>query len=249
MRDRLEAVSDYYGAQPDNLFILTDVPQLYVETEQGDLAFVDAWQRMVAEDIVPPTVDVLILDTLHNASTGANENSAQDAGIILASLRNLRDALGCACVLCHHANKTGASERGSTSLRASMDTVLKTTKDRDTFTMTCDKLKDGETWPAQQFSLACKAESVRVFWEGNVAPSRTSAKTRERRVLDCLENHPQNRYTADEVARLTNDDSPKSVQNMLTELRKAGAVQAVKEKRKAKDGKERYVWVYWCDIV
>ncbi|MFO7682965.1 MAG: hypothetical protein R6X34_23250, partial [Chloroflexota bacterium] len=55
----------------------------------------------------------------------------------------------------HHANKAGTYERGSTSLRAAMDTMMRAQRHAGgSFTLSCEKLKDGgEQWHPQAFSL------------------------------------------------------------------------------------------------
>jgi len=248
LRDRLQAVSEFYDTQDVPFYLLTDMPQLFVtETPAGVFAFVAAWQRMAEAGTVPAQIDVLIIDTLHNATQGANENSAQDAGITQRSLKLLRDKLGCAVVLSHHANKSGVSERGSTALRATMDAVLRCQKNgADKFSMACEKLKDGESWQTQAFSLVSKANSVRVFWEGD-ATKTTATETRESRVLAFFTDNTDTKFTADEVAQHTEDNSPMAVSNTLRKLRDAGTILAAKEKRVSQDGKTRQVWCYWTE--
>jgi len=250
LADRLRAVRQHYGAAADTaqVFILTDVPQLYqLETVNGVLAFVTDWQRMAAAGVVPASVDVLIIDTLHTASAGANENSAQDASITQRSMRLLRDRLGCAVVLSHHANKAGTGERGTTALRATMDTVLRTQKTGETFTCTCEKLKDGIPWVTQQFRLESSPDAVSVFvdWQGDASSGYTASATRESKAIAHLTEHAGVHYTADEVALAIDDEQRTSVQNMLRNLRDAGTVQAAREERVTRDGRTRTVWCYW----
>lgn len=228
LRDRLQAVSEYYGGVPDNLFVLTDVPQLFVtETPAGVFAFLASWQRMADAGIVPAHVDVLIIDTLHNATQGSNENSAQDAGLTQRSMKLLRDKLGCACVLSHHANKSGLAERGSTALRANMDAVLKCTKSgRDNFTLACDKLKDGKTWQAQAFSLTSMADSVRVFWEGDATQNAGNRRTNADKALEFLQEHEGQKYTAAAIAQEIGLEGAgaKNIYRDLKTLKQAGSV-------------------------
>lgn len=253
LTDRLRAVRQHYGAAADKaqVFILTDVPQLFqLETVNGALAFVTEWQRMAEAGAVPAAVDVLIIDTLHTASAGANENSAQDASITQRSMKLLRDRLGCALVLSHHANKAGTGERGTTALRATMDTVLRTQKaGADKFTMSCEKLKDGIEWPAQAFRLESSPDTTSVFtdWLGDAKTGYTAAATRESKAIAYLTENAGVHFTADAVAVAIDDEQRTSVQNTLRNLRDAGTVQAAREERVTRDGRTRTVWCYWIE--
>lgn len=256
LADRLRAVSAYYGTQDVPLYLFADIPQLHSgEFDASARSFSRAWQAMQETGTVP-ALDVLILDTLHNATAGADENSAKDAAIVQQTLRYLRDTLGCAVVLIHHANKAGTSERGSSALRASMDTVMRAQKYGRTYTLGCEKLKDAETWQALSFDLVVvqdasgeALDSVRVFWEGAAQAGAASGKSKlEARVMLHLEARAGTRYTADEVAQGIEEDSRTSVQNTLKALRQAGAVLSDKETRKTRDGKVRDVFVYWVEL-
>lgn len=251
LADRLRAVSSFYGTTDVSMYIFPDIPQLFQSTQSnGALAFGTEWQAMARDGLVPAQLDVLMLDTFHNATAGADENSAKDAGIVQASMRWLRDTLGCTIVLIHHAGKSGATERGSSAIRASADTVLRATKVGNGYTLACEKLKDGDTWPAQAFSLVCPPgmpDSVRVSWDGDVKTGSAGDKTREQRLLAYMDEHAGITYTADELAQAINDQSSIAVHSALKRLRDAGSVQSAKEKRTIKDGRQRDVWLYWRD--
>lgn len=250
LADRLRAVSAYYGAVDVPLYLFADIPQLFEYThENGARQFARAWQAMAEAGTVPAKLDVLILDTLHNSTAGADENSAKDAAIVQKAMKYLRDTLGCAIVLIHHANKAGTSERGSSALRASCDTVLRAQKYGQSYTLSCEKLKDVETWPALSFDLVSVngCTSVRVFWQGEAQGLTQAGKASklEARVMAHLDSHAGTRYTADEVTQAIEEDSRTAVQNTLKLLRQTGAVLSDKEARRTKDGKTRDVYIYW----
>lgn len=252
LSNRLQAVRAHYGAAADTaqVYILTDVPQLFMtDTPDGVLTFLADWRSMADAGVVPAHVDVLIIDTLHNATQGSNENSAQDAGIAQRSMKLLRDVLGCSVVLSHHANKSGLSERGSTALRATMDAVLRCQKAGAHFTLACEKLKDGETWTTQQFRLTSMSDAVSVFvdWDGDATSGYAATATRESRSIAYLTEHAGLHFTAHEVAQAIDDEQRTSVHNTLRHLRDAGTVQAAKEERVTKDGKTREVFCYWIE--
>lgn len=250
LADRLRAVSSYYGTQDVPFYILSDVPQLYEGAFNAVVGgFVRAWQELAEAGAVPEKLDVLVIDTLHNATQGADENSSKDAGIEIQQIRKLRDALGCAVVLVHHAGKNGMSERGSSALRASMDTVLRSTKTGRTFTLTCEKLKDGEAWPSKSFALETVAEtdSVRVAWRGDAQTQHGAKVTLEQRVTAFLREHAGTQYTAHEVGQGIDEENRTAVMDTLRKLRAADSVRAEKVKRVTADGKTRAVTVHWID--
>ena len=252
LADRLRAVSIFYDTTDVPFSIFTDAPQLYDRTgENGIMTFVHEWQTMAAEGLVPERLDVLVIDTMHGATAGADENSAKDAGIVLASLRHARDALGCACVLVHHANKSGQSERGSTALRGAMDSVLRTSKTGSAYVLKTEKLKDGAPWEPKAFRLAEVegTESVRVEWHGNAADNGAStARPSVAELISAyLRTHKEQRFTAAELALLVLGDTNRAsaADNALERLVKAGAI--VKETQRRQSGAmEREVKTYYA---
>jgi hypothetical protein len=85
--------------------------------------------------------DLIVIDTLARCTLGAEENSARDMGLVVENLDGIRRRTG-ACVLAvHHTGKdTANGARGSSALRAAMDTEievgadpleLKVTKQKD----------------------------------------------------------------------------------------------------------------------
>lgn len=237
LTQRMQAVSQFYsaadgeqdGAADVQLYVFADIPQLFQTTQpNGALAFLAAWQTMAAAGRVPAQLDVLILDTLHNATAGSDENSAKDAGVVQAAMRRLRDALGCAIVLVHHAGKNGVSERGSSAIRASMDTVLRATKLSGAYILACEKLKDGEAWPAKSFDLVAvgDTESVRVFWQGDAKRQDADRLTNADKALEFLTQNAGTKYTAIAIANaigLTGAQA-KNIYRDLKTLRLAGGV-------------------------
>jgi hypothetical protein len=229
LADRLRAVSQFYGTQDVPFYILTDVPQLFQHTQpNGTAAFLQEWQDMAADGLVPAAVDLFIVDTKHNATSGAKENDAGDDAIVQASMRKLRDTLGCAVLLVHHANKAGTSERGSSALRASMDTVLRSAKTGRDFTLTCEKLKDGEAWPAKSFDLVAVGDtgSVRVFWQGDAKRQEGDRRTQADRALEFLIENAGTKYTAAELANALglHGAQAKNIYRDLKTLKLAGSV-------------------------
>ncbi|MGL5839776.1 MAG: AAA family ATPase [Sphingorhabdus sp.] len=72
---------------------------------------------------------IVIIDTLNQASPGADENSSSDMGRIIANSKRLAAAVQGLVILVHHAGKNRAQGlRGHSSLLAAMDTVIEVSK-------------------------------------------------------------------------------------------------------------------------
>ncbi len=74
----------------------------------------------------PPTL--IVFDTLARCTLGMDENSAQDMGIVIEGLDKIRTQLECATLVVHHSGKDKSlGARGSSALRAAVDTEVEIT--------------------------------------------------------------------------------------------------------------------------
>ncbi len=91
-------------------------------------------------------LSLIVIDTFSAASAGANENASEDMGRMLDAGYRLNKETGAAILWVHHKNAAGLRERGHTSFRANIETVVEVTKDPETKERTLHlvKLKDGE---------------------------------------------------------------------------------------------------------
>jgi hypothetical protein len=166
---RFAAAASFYGVDKlPNLTFVDNTPQLFdFKISTSIQAFVAQWKK-AQETGKKGKLDIFVIDTLHSATAGADENSSQDMGTVLASAKYAARELGCAVILVHHTNKSGSAERGSSSLRGAMDCMIEVKRISEHSTksiLECEKLKDGEAWKAQTFDLAAMGESVRVWWD------------------------------------------------------------------------------------
>ena len=193
-----------------NLTIAQTVPSIfYGSGEESHIAsiekFIIGWQTAQKAGDTKP-IDLLVIDTLHSATTGADENSARDAGRILQLAKHAATELGCTVMLVHHANKSGG-ERGSTAFRGAMDCVINVSKvgDGSKSVMQCSKLKDGEPWQQNTFSLVAvgDTESVRVWWD-NITEANETGKSVEsehrQAMIDFMTKRPNVGMTAKTLA-------------------------------------------------
>jgi hypothetical protein len=84
----------------------------------------------VAEALHAMAPDIVVTDTLNAYFGAGDENSTQDMSAWCASVRHLRDLLGCSVVVIHHTGHGDSGrERGSIVLRATADVLIQVAKD------------------------------------------------------------------------------------------------------------------------
>ena len=251
---RFAAAAQHYGVDDlPNFSFFDSAPQLFMP-ERGSSATAETIERFIAEWQHPqhagaaaPTgrpLDLLIVDTLHSASVGADENSAQDMGRILQAIKSAARELGCAALLIHHSNKAGTGERGSSALRGAMDFMIEVKPAAGKFAIACAKLKDGAAWKPQTFDLVELGDSARVWWDepregGASAGSKAADKDA---LLTELQRYPSQRFTVKQLAAVI-AKSDNYTRNLLAELVDAGEC----ERELSDPGKPaspRNSWVY-----
>lgn len=255
---RFTTSAKYYGISSlHNFTFYKTIPQLYNEKASADLSianiqnFTAEWKaRQQAKEA--DKLDVLVIDTLHTATTSADENSAQDMGKVLQACRLVADELCCIVILVHHTNKGGTAERGSSALRGAMDFMIEIKKQSEIGTdgvMSCSKLKDGEQWKDQSFDLRSVEgfDSVHVSWntpnEGKPM-SKTKADDK-RNLLAEMERYASKSFTCKSLSEVI-DQNNNYTQKLINEL--------VEEKKCArrlsdpiKGASSRNPWVYFVE--
>lgn len=100
--------------------------------------------------------DVIVVDTLHASAAGADENSAKDMGQYLTHCRALQASTGGLVIMIHHSGKDEErGARGSSSLRAAMDTEIEVSgaTDSEFRVAHVTKQRDGDDTGAVCFKL------------------------------------------------------------------------------------------------
>lgn len=243
LRSRFAAAANHYQAYQNpliqNLSIFLDAPQLFSDKlDTSILQFVKDWQDRQAGEL-----DILVIDTLHSAIWGADENAAKDIGVVLQAVKYARDQLGCTVLLIHHSNKTGAY-RGSSALHGSMDSMIETKYDADLGegVMECFKQKDAEHFRKIPFKLVGESVSGSAFveWGDYITfdqeQKRPAAERAKAAILDLLKqseglNQTQIVKSLDKEAL---DIGRNAILSALTELESEGAVMVATGARGAK---------------
>ena len=108
--------------------------------------FDPSWAEPVAQYAKEIGAVLIEVDTLARSVVGANENSAQDMGVVIDNFTHLVTTSGAAVLNIHHSGKNSESgERGSSALKGAMDTQLYLEgSTRKIVTLTNPKQKDAE---------------------------------------------------------------------------------------------------------
>lgn len=193
--DRFRAAQEWYQASDEALERLTFYPML-PQLFNGKAAlyitrFVKDYKAAKGDQL-----DLLILDTLDNASLGSKENDNSDASVIADATRIARNALGCATLLIHHAGKSG-EYRGASAYKGDADIMIKTERKSEEspyIEFSCYKAKDAEPFKPLVFTLYAPngSNSRVVSWQG--LASENLGKTNE--LLAAMEEMPGQRLAA-----------------------------------------------------
>lgn len=144
--------------------------------EEGDSAALLARIHQLAESPA-----LVVFDTLHRSMPGGDENSAKDVGLVIERVDRIRRATRAAVLLVHHSRKDSEVERGSTSLRGAVDTLIQIKPGDDAITLSCEKQKDGPAFNPILLSLTPAAGSCVIELQSYRDSSRVRAITPQQR--------------------------------------------------------------------
>lgn len=105
----------------------------------------DVDQLVTAIQGLPEKPVLIVVDTLARSMAGGEENSAKEMGAAIEAIGRLQAEFGCAVLVVHHTgHQNQERERGSSALRAAVDTLIVGTKSDDVVTLTCAKQRNAE---------------------------------------------------------------------------------------------------------
>lgn len=127
-------------------FDLRDVGNLHVITAAPNFLDSDDISEVIAEIKNLGPIDAVIIDTLAQVSPGANENTSEDMGRVLANINLLHEACGAMNLVVHHAGKDlSKGSRGWSGLKAAADVQIEVLRHDDgAREIHIEKMKDGE---------------------------------------------------------------------------------------------------------
>ena len=228
-----------------------NVPQLF--SDDGDTMDRFIVEQLARQEQGGQAIDLLVIDTLHSATVGAEENSAKDMGVVRDRCLHAARALGCAVLLAHHTNKAGNGERGSSSLRGAMDCMIELKEFGQKYAMHCAKLKDGEQWKPQPFDLITPdidIESVRVWWDepGEIDDASAKGKQHKQQITDILSKQPGVRMTARALGEAVGLGTSKQIYKILSALVRDEEQIVSGLKDASKDSSPHNPLMYWYEV-
>ncbi len=252
---RFTAAVKHYGLDDlPNFTFYKNIPQLYDQNSSDCatiLQFILEWKKRL-DASTATALDVLVIDTLHTAIAGADENSSQDMGLVLQACRLATQQLGCTVILVHHTNKDGITERGSSSVRGAMDFMIRIKKPDlgkgTDATIFCEKLKDGEIWREQSFCLSPveASTSVCVSWDDPNAHISGNQNSDKERLLRTMRKYPDFPFGCKALSDVIGQKENYTLKllNKLVEENKCKVKILDEEKKKS----SRNPWVYFTPL-
>jgi hypothetical protein len=243
---RFAAAAEHYGINNlPNLTVFDAAPQLFDESSADSLGrFVAEWRERQAAGQVG-ALDLLVIDTMHSATLGADENSAQDMGRVLAMAKAATKLLGCTVLMLHHSNKAGTAERGSSALKGAMDAQIEVKPVAGKYVMHCEKLKDGEQWKDQTFDLVAMGESVRVWWDepGGELPNSSGKLGSKLRAE--LQGRPGVKFGAKQLAEAVGCTQAAAINGLARLVEKGEIKRSLQDEKR--EPSSRNPWVFFVD--
>lgn len=136
-RQRLAAAKREFGLETDDFRIMIDTPNL--REREDVIPFVQSLQAW-------GNVGLVVIDTLAQATPGADENSGKDMSVAIEHCKRVREVTGAMVVLIAHSGKDETrGMRGWSGFKGAVDAEVEVTKGADDLRMAqVTKMKDGE---------------------------------------------------------------------------------------------------------
>lgn len=152
IRKRIKAYMDAHS-----LSVKDDVPFVLLPSALDLYGSEDHTNLLIAEvkhwaSTFDVPLELVVIDTLSAATPGANENDSGDVSRVLTRCARIAHECRCHVMLVHHMNAQGTKERGHSSIRANLDSIIKVerlddltdTNNRRIHVAKLTKQKDGE---------------------------------------------------------------------------------------------------------
>ena len=113
------------------------------------------------ESLFPPPIQLIAIDTFAKAMLPGNENETHDMGTLMSNLHTIAET-GPNVLSIHHLNASGTRERGNTSFRGDVDTLILVEKQSRGVKLRCEKQNELEEFPDISLSITREGESAVV---------------------------------------------------------------------------------------
>jgi len=237
VRSRVQAYQKHHGIVMPHFFIVQNSINLFADDKDTD-AIIKTVKMLEAKH--RQRVRLIVGDTLARLSAGANENTGQDMGQVVARIDRIRSLCGAHFMLIHHSGKNvAAGARGWTGTRAAVDVEVEVTDLKEVRCAEVTKNRDlGSKGERMGFKLDVVELGLtkwgRVATTCVVAPAAAPVR-RERKKSDTIESKiltylaEQNGGTKKEnvVAHLAGKHQSATVYRAMRGLMEKGQLQEV----------------------
>ena len=146
---RVRAMLKRYDMAPDIPFFIVRRAVNFREPAE-----VNALEATIRARIGDLPLRLLVVDTLARAMPGADENSAQETGAVIAAADYLKEELRCTVALVHHEGKDGSrGARGTSALRGAWDAAYQIVSHGKRMTLTVVDQKEAEAGQVLRFIM------------------------------------------------------------------------------------------------
>ena len=192
------------GWTPNNLEVTKD-ELLLAENKSVD-EFIGFYKSKKFKD------GIVVIDTLNNACPNIDENHAGAMSGVIYNLKKIQQELDCTVLIVHHSGKNEENGmRGSSSLKASMDTVIHVTQSRDGLcSWVLEKSKDSECGVGYSYRLDEVAMEdnettcvIRIVGNHEATEKKVSLGSNQKRVFELLKDRILPNLSQDEDMETT----------------------------------------------
>lgn len=186
--DRLRGMFQHFGMAKDT--------PIFIVSPELDLSDDGTSARKLSERIVEDAgsgIAWIVIDTLARSFGMGDENSSTDMGRAIRNYEAIGAATGAHVTAVHHSGHEGGRERGSSALRAAMDTAMSVKADKKSgqIFLTTEKQKNGRSGLCFEYKLTeveLDGDTTAVaIQQGEVVGGSDDAsdtKARKRKVLE-----------------------------------------------------------------
>lgn len=168
IRSRMQAIKKFHGCSLENL-AMVPVPMNFYSGDQDAHDVIELVRAIEVAKGKP--VRLIIGDTLARMSAGANENSGEDMGPVMARFDQVATATGAAMMIIHHNGKDAAKgARGWSGIRAHIDTEIEVSEKDGVRSVTVTKQRE---LPTKGETIYFKLEVIEMGTTKFGAPATT----------------------------------------------------------------------------
>lgn len=186
LRKRIQAWREHHDKTYTDLSSFWVIP---TAVQLGNPEHVYGLIESIADRTGNQATDFIVFDTQARCTSGIDENSAQEMGVVVTHLDYIKEQTGATLVLVHHTPHNAERGRGSTAIPGALNTYIGVKKVGRKVVMTCADQKDAEEFDEVSFLLTDVADTDSVV---PVEMSATdSLSDSERQVLQVIQQAPR----------------------------------------------------------